>query len=354
MMTLRNVSLTTMIILIILAGANIWAASTENWILFIVLANVAMLIAVSSVLITARHLTHHILSAEHKSRTTTQRLAARIKDSIQRDGKTRSELRQLAKRTNNTLDIVQQDTEQSITALHNKLNTLEQDTRRVPQTVARNVSSTVRDSTRQIEGMFQLYNQFVETKAPMPSTGGFAIDAQALGHLMTIVSEQQPKKILELGSGTSTIWLGYLCERNGGKIVSLDHLEQYRSLTQAAIERHDLSEVIDLRLAPLQEITTNDKTFNWYSANAYEDLSEIDLLIADGPPAATGPQARFPSLPMLLQKLSPNATVVLDDAHRKDEQDIVEAWLEAYPEFEVIDKGTSRLAVLRRNQNVGA
>lgn len=348
-MTLRNVSLTTMIMLTILAGANIWAAAAENWILFIVLANLVVLTAVSAILITARHLTHQILTAEQKSRMTTQRLSARIKDSIQRDGKTRSELRQLTKRTNKTLDTMQQETAQSIAAIQEKMTVLERETHRVPQTVARNLSSTVRDSTRQIEGMFQLYNQFVETKAPMPSTGGFAIDAQALGHLMTIVSEQQPKKILELGSGTSTIWLGYLCERNGGKVVSLDHLEQYRSLTQAAIERHDLSAIVDLRLAPLQEITTDGRIFNWYASDAYEDLTEIDLLIADGPPAATGPQARFPSLPMLINKLASNATVVLDDAHRKDEQDIVEAWLEAYPEFKVIDQGTSRLAVLRRS-----
>lgn len=72
------------------------------------------------------------------------------------------------------------------------------------------------------------------------------------------------------------------------------------------------------------------------------------MLVVDGPPAATGPQARYPSLPMLIDRLAKNATVVLDDAHRRDELKIVEEWEASFPEFTRIENGTSRLAVLER------
>src|SRR5699024_1163957 len=54
----------------------------------------------------------------------------------------------------------------------------------------RHVTTTVRDGTRQIEALLQLSSRFADKKLPMPSTGGFAIDAQALGHLVTLVEER--------------------------------------------------------------------------------------------------------------------------------------------------------------------
>ena len=178
----------------------------------------------------------------------------------------------------------------------------------------------------------------------------FALDSQALAHLLAVVEERRPRRILELGSGTSTIWLGYLCQSFGGTLVSLDHLEHYLNLTRGAVERHNLNDVIDTRLAPLEATECDGKNFDWYSLATMADLSEIDMLIVDGPPAATGPQARYPSLPKLINHLAPRATVILDDAHRDDEAEIVDSWLEAFQEFEHIPKKARvALAVLERS-----
>ena len=84
----------------------------------------------------------------------------------------------------------------------------------------------------------------------------------------------------------------------------------------------------EVRHAPLTELTADDRTYQWYDVDRLTDLRGIDLLVIDGPPAATGPDARYPALQVLEAKLAPTATVVLDDANRPDEQDAVRRWTE--------------------------
>ncbi|MCW3064342.1 MAG: Methyltransferase domain, partial [Solirubrobacterales bacterium] len=54
----------------------------------------------------------------------------------------------------------------------------------------------------------------------------------------------------------------------------------------------------------------------------------IDLLLVDGPPAFEPEIAlsRYPALPVLAERLAPDATVVLDDIDRPGELAILETW----------------------------
>ena len=54
----------------------------------------------------------------------------------------------------------------------------------------------------------------------------------------------------------------------------------------------------------------------------------IDLLLVDGPPAYAAGHglARYPALPVLGDRLAPGATVVLDDAERPGEQEVLRRW----------------------------
>jgi hypothetical protein len=67
----------------------------------------------------------------------------------------------------------------------------------------------------------------------------------------------------------------------------------------------------------------------WYAPAHLEAIPDgIDLLVVGGPKAsAPGLQlARYPALPHFAPKLTPDATVILDDVHRPGEQEIVERW----------------------------
>lgn len=206
-----------------------------------------------------------------------------------------------------------------------------------------------REVVLQVESLLQLFAANGTTRhAPMPPTGNFALDAQALLHLLHLIRSKRPRRILELGSGTSTIWMGYICRELGIQLVSLDHLEGYAARTREGLQRHGLEDVVDLRVAPLQSVEVNGKTFEWYNTEALAGLDEVDFLIIDGPPESTGPRARFPAVPLLWDRLSDHASVVLDDTHRAGEVEILESWCSEFAELVQEDEGLSRLGVLRR------
>ena len=94
----------------------------------------------------------------------------------------------------------------------------------------------------------------------MPVSGGWAIDAQSLAYLLEYVRDTKPRLIVELGSGTSTIWLGYLCKSIGAKLITVDHLSHYLQQTQAAVDRHDLNNWVECRLAPLEDLELDEET----------------------------------------------------------------------------------------------
>lgn len=339
------------------------AAVFEAWSVAIVLTHGSLLFVALIVLLSARYVARLLRTQERKSKSTAERTTRLseeslrlLQESARRERESYNDLRRLNELAQHVIGDaietsfadVNEKTQDSVSEMKRRLGELDTTVRKTAQTQSRHVTNTVRDSTRQVESLVQIYTRFKDLKLPMPSTGGFAIDSQALGHLLSLVDERRPKKILELGSGASTIWLGYLCQAFGAELVTLDHLEEYLNLTQTAVERHGLNEQVESRLAPLEPVESAGDTYNWYSLASLNDLSDIDVVLIDGPPAATGPKARYPALPYIIDLLAPHATVILDDAHRQEEADIIEDWLREFPDFKQIEVGTSRLAVLER------
>jgi hypothetical protein len=56
-----------------------------------------------------------------------------------------------------------------------------------------------------------------------------------------------------------------------------------------------------------------------------------ELLVIDGPPSSTNPDARYPALAHLIPLLSPKATIVLDDVFRDEERKLADDILAALP-----------------------
>lgn len=352
---LRRYSIIGLVGIVALGVVGIVAAATEQWALALAFTYGGLVVTVLLVLLSARYLARRARTDDKKARLRLQELRKLIEAVSREEEAFQTEQRQADHRLRKAMADKESSSQAAMAALQDNVQELHQENvalreelQKTSRSTSRHVTTTVRDSTRQIESLAQIYSRFSATKLPMPSTGGFAIDAQALAHLISLAEERKPRRILELGSGTSTIWLGYLCREFGGSLVTLDHLEKYLAATQTAVDRHNLNHQVEGRLAPLQKINCDGTSFNWYALEALNDLSDIDMLVVDGPPAATGPQARYPSLPMLIDRLAKNATVVLDDAHRRDELKIVEEWEASFPEFTRIENGTSRLAVLER------
>jgi predicted O-methyltransferase YrrM len=192
----------------------------------------------------------------------------------------------------------------------------------------------LKQTFRQVEAIQNL-SAILPTSDVLPATRGWAASPDLLLVLVDQVITQRPSLIMECGSGASTLWLALALRRFGidGRIVALDHDPVFAAKTRDFLARHGVSDLAEVRDAPLEDFSLADGTYSWYARRAWEDLTGIDLLFVDGPPAATGAKARYPALPLLREALNPAATVVLDDLVVPDMQETLRLWLDAQPEF---------------------
>jgi predicted O-methyltransferase YrrM len=187
------------------------------------------------------------------------------------------------------------------------------------------------DQSREVEALIQLF-QRIKPRAAMPSSGQWALDPTGLLQLVSLIERHRPAVVTELGSGTSTIWIGYALEQvGGGRLMTLEHQPDFAERTRALVDIHGLDKLVEVRDAPLTKIQLGDSTTPWYALDALVDLQEIDLLVVDGPPGSVGRRARYPALPVLVDRLADGAIVVLDDVERADETSIVERWCAEIP-----------------------
>ena len=204
---------------------------------------------------------------------------------------------------------------------------------------------------RQLEALQNL-SAVLPASDVLPATRGWAASPDLLLLLVDLVVTERPSLVVECGSGASTLWLALAMRRFGidGRIIALDHDPVFGGKTRDFLARHDVGDLAEVRDAPLESFSLDGETYSWYARRAWEDLTGIDLLFVDGPPAATGHQARYPALPLLSGSLSPVATAVLDDLVVPDMQKVLRRWLDAYPDFasEILPL-EKQAAVLRRS-----
>jgi predicted O-methyltransferase YrrM len=223
--------------------------------------------------------------------------------------------------------------------------------RRLGARVEREVKNEIKLTFRQLEALQNL-TAVLPPNDVLPATRGWAASPDLLMVLVDLVVSERPSLVVECGSGASTLWLALAMRRFGvdGRVVALDHDPVFGAKTRDLLARHDVSDLAEVRDAPLESFGIDGETYSWYARQAWEDLKGIDLLFVDGPPATTGHQARYPALPLLSGLLSPAATAVLDDLVVPDMQNVLQLWLDAYPDFgsEVLPL-EKQAAVLRRS-----
>ena len=223
--------------------------------------------------------------------------------------------------------------------------------RRLGARVEKEVKTEIKQTFRQLEALQNL-NAVLPASDVLPATRGWAASPDLLMVLVDLVITERPALVVECGSGASTLWLALAMRRFeiDGRIVALDHDPVFGAKTRDLLARHNVSDIAEVRDAPLESFDLDGETYSWYARRAWEDLKGIDLLFVDGPPATTGHQARYPALPLLSGLLSPVAIAVLDDLVVPDMQKVLQLWLDAYPDFgsEILPL-EKQAAVLRRS-----
>lgn len=182
---------------------------------------------------------------------------------------------------------------------------------------------------------------------PFPVLGGWAASPDLLRYLFDLVRDERRTAVIECGSGVTTLVMAYaMRELGAGKVIAMEHLGRFAEQTRRLLEEHGVSEWAEVRHAPLTDVKIDGQVWRWYDLACLPE-NENDLLVVDGPPASVGECARFPAVPMLRERLSADALVVLDDYERPEERVVGKRWRDELPDWRARslkhDKGTLEL-----------
>lgn len=191
--------------------------------------------------------------------------------------------------------------------------------------------------------------ELVSPRRPLPAWEHYMASAELLECLWRLIHEERPNRVLELGSGLSTLVMAYAMEAAGaGSICSLEDHAGYAARTRRLLREHNLetyAEVIATRFEPLT--IASDAPY-WYDISVVDLDAPIDLLFVDGPSRHFHPKIRYPALPVLREFLADDAFIVVDDASKVEEAETIRQWLAQFPDLRVEPNfPSSRFTVLR-------
>lgn len=140
--------------------------------------------------------------------------------------------------------------------------------------------------------------------------------------------------LLEFGSGLSTIFLAQIIKKNNlqAKITTIESGKDWISRLKRIAQKLGLNDIINIIYAPLTQNGENDRITPWYDTAILnmelDNEQSFDMIIIDGPPAFNSQieSSRYPAIPFVINLLSNNYFIFLDDAHRKGERAIIKSW----------------------------
>lgn len=185
---------------------------------------------------------------------------------------------------------------------------------------------------------------FAAASADMPVFWSeHAIAPETLAVIQHMTASLNARRVLELGSGLSTVLLAKSFQRSGsGHILSYDDDPRWATLTKKTVEREGLASIAEIRVAPLVEVDAGGRKAAWYDLSGLDKAERFDLVVVDGPPSWKGDRlARLPALYQLAKHLADAGVLVLDDAARPGEQAIAHQWQRDFPDmhFRMVDVG---------------
>ncbi|QIL38195.1 class I SAM-dependent methyltransferase [Pedobacter sp. HDW13] len=184
--------------------------------------------------------------------------------------------------------------------------------------------------------------------------GGFAMSHFGLSILKNELLLNKRTNILEFGCGLSTLYMGLVAKKFklDVSITSIESDTFWLDKLNRKLEIHDLKDIIKLVYAPLIPDVERGYGNMWYQKlaidSALDQNSRFDLFVIDGPPAFKSEIAysRYSALPFILNRMDKDFTIVLDDANRAGEKQIINWWNERFQiSFKTYD---SRIALSRK------
>jgi hypothetical protein len=166
----------------------------------------------------------------------------------------------------------------------------------------------------------------------------FSLNPYTIIHVLNEILINKRKRVVEFGSGISTIIISQFIKINNldTQLLSVDNNLKWQDFISEEIKKNKSENSTTLIHAPLKNIVHDKFIFkdnsSWYDFDVISEnlgtLRDVDLLIVDGPGAGTSSYIRFPALLSVKPYLSDSYCVFLDDVRRQGEREIALKWSE--------------------------
>ncbi len=137
--------------------------------------------------------------------------------------------------------------------------------------------------------------------------------------------------IVEFGCGITTVYIAKILKQYGGHLYSVEDNNRWTDIVSTMLTQNGVSEQVTFIEAPLKKSNYSLESCDWYDEDIVKNLLkniELDMLIIDGPPAYMEhiSLSRYPAIPVLLDQLSDDFCIILDDIDRAGEEAILTLW----------------------------
>lgn len=173
--------------------------------------------------------------------------------------------------------------------------------------------------------------QHLDLKFPI-YWNSWPIEKNFAKYLIYKVVVGRPINIVELGSGTSSLIILKTLKKlgiNNYKLVSIDSDEDFLENTKNLLLAEDVycEERVKLIHAPIVDLKINNNIYKWYDKEKISlEFDKIDLFFIDGPIGGFCKNARYPAMKIMRDYLKDGSVVIMHDAKRTDEKEIIEIW----------------------------
>ncbi|MFQ1940893.1 hypothetical protein ACK354_02595 [Aeromonas veronii] len=235
-----------------------------------------------------------------------------------------------------TQQLVQQQTQQT-----QQTQLQQQGQKDLPALLKKELDAKLGKAVRHIEA-FVAIQQYLTHGDGISGFHGWPISPDLGVFLLERLRERQYDVIIEFGSGTSTLLMAkalqafnLLKDGESKHILTFDHETYYFEKTQNLLVSHKVDSLVDLRLAPLKEWSDLTGSYRYYSCQ--DALTELAgrlqgsrkrlLVLVDGPPGNTCPNARYRAVPFMSGLMaSHEIDWILNDANRLEEKLSADLW----------------------------
>jgi len=184
-----------------------------------------------------------------------------------------------------------------------------------------------------------------------------SIDPASIRAILNEIIIHKKYRVIEFGSGISTLFISKIVEdAEKGHVTSIEHDESWLRVVRGYLEKMEISNsTYSLKHVKLTEYEEREDVCEWYNVDRIDKLTKdekYELVFVDGPVGSKSEDRynmeRYPAMPNIIENMSDDFVIFLDDTKRPGEKYIEKDWCERY---KLTSKKIASMSALRPINN---